>query len=87
MDAAVRFIIPQCRALLFLIHLGSARLHFLAGHRFTDHVVKEIRHVPGPSLSAQITVDHFTVKAVKKSSGKLRKGSDQYKQCRGYSKS
>src|ERR1017187_7250503 len=43
---------------------GPPRQNFLADHRLADHVLKEIRHLPWTGQSAQITVDHHTVKTV-----------------------
>src|ERR1035441_4974593 len=47
-----------------LILVGSPRQHFLGDHRLANHVLKEIRHLTRPRQTAQITVDHHTVKTV-----------------------
>src|ERR1019366_5762509 len=47
-----------------LILVGPARQYFLADHRLADHVLKEMNHLPWPGKSAQITVDHHSVKTV-----------------------
>jgi len=47
-----------------LILVGPARQNFLADHRLANYVVKEIRHLRWTGQSAQITVDHNTVKTV-----------------------